>query len=129
MKKFINLALILTTIAFVSCTKETISGPIVNSAPVAITVEYRVFSESGHVNVQYTSFDNGAVTTTSVLVDRTNFSYAFNWTSGQTLSVGAKNEMPSAKNVHVEIYVNGVLFKSAETSQPNTTAKAEGIYN
>lgn len=128
MKKYISIAVLLVSVAFVSCRKETVTGPLVAPAPTTINVEYRVFCESGHMNVEYTMNDNGVVTQPSVQIDRTNFSQSFNWTTGQTLSIKASNSIPSAKQVIVEIYVNGTLFKSGQAGSPNEEAIASGIY-
>jgi hypothetical protein len=129
MKKFLSITLILTTFAFVSCRKETVVGPVVYPAPVSINVEYRAYAESGHITLEYTSPDgNSASVTTNSQVDRTTFSYAFNWTSRQNLSIKASNSISSGKEVRVEIYVNGQLFKSGEANAPGATATAEGIY-
>ena len=127
MKKFITIALVLTSIAFVSCKKETIPTPV-SVTPYAINVEYRVFGETGHLNVEYTTVDNGVVTTPSMTVDRNTFTYNFDWTSHQTLKIKASNATPSGKEVRVEIYVNGVLFQSGIANAPNASAIAQGIY-
>jgi hypothetical protein len=127
MKKLIAFALVLTTITFVSCTKEVPAPTPVT--PYAINVEYRVYGESGHLNIEYTAVDNGVVVTPSTLVDRTNFVYNFNWTNHQSLNIKASNATPSGKEVRVEIYVNGVLFKSGAANAPNASAIAQGVYN
>lgn len=129
MKKFLASAIVLTSLAFVSCRKETVVGPVVYPAPVSINVEYRAYAESGHINLEYTSPDAGsAAVTTNSQVDRTTFSYAFTWTSRQSLSIKASNAVSSGKEVRVEIYVNGQLFKSGQANAPGATATAEGIY-
>ncbi|HET6990390.1 MAG TPA: hypothetical protein VFJ43_03660 [Bacteroidia bacterium] len=128
MKKFISSAIVLTSLAFVSCRKETTPGPVINPAPHSINVEYRAYDESGHINLQYTLPTASGSTTTQMQVDRTTYSYAFTWTSGQTLSVKASNVNPSGKEVSVEIYVNGQLFKSGQADAPNASAAASGIY-
>lgn len=125
MKKFIAFTIILTAL-FTSCKKEVLpSSSPVQTHPVH--VEYRVFGESGHLNVDYITVDNGVVTHPSILVDRNNFSYSFDWTTNQRLTINASNAMPSGKEVRVEIYVDGVLFKSGSANAPNATATASGI--
>ncbi len=133
MKKIITLALILTSIAFVSCQKKTVEPAAPTStanAPVenAIKVQYRVSSASGHFNVEYTALEDGETKTFSKDVDKINFTYSFDWTTNKNLSIKASNITPSSKALLVEIYVNGVLFKSAEANAPGTIAIAEGVY-
>jgi hypothetical protein len=125
MKKFIAFSIVLTAIFFASCKKETLPSPS-PVTPRPINIEYRVFGETGHLAISYTAFDNGTVTHPSMQVDRTNFSYSFNWTTNEPLSVSASNATPSGKEVRVEIYVDGVLFKSGLANAPNATATAEG---
>ncbi len=127
MKKFLTLAVVLTSFVLVSCKKEAAPLPVV-TVPTDINVEYRVYGESGHLNIQYTMPDNGQITNPSMLVDRTNYSVAFNWKSGQELSISASNATPSGKEVKVEIYVNGTLYKTGLANSPNAIATATGRY-
>ena len=134
MKKIITLTLILTTIAFSSCKKKTTApeSTTTTSTPVnnnAIKVQYRVTAASGQMNVEYTSVEDGVITTTKTQLNRITFSYSFEWTTKQKLSISASNTTPSGKEVTVEIYVDGVLFKSGEANSPGAVASAEGIYN
>ena len=132
MKKIITLALIMGSIIFVSCEKKTASPASSSSAtatPAAIKVEYRVSAESGQVNVEYTAFEGGVVSTFSKEINRINFNYSFDWIAGKNLSIKASNATPSGKEVLVEIYVNDVLFKTGLANAPGTIASAEGIYN
>lgn len=128
MKKFLAIAVVLSTLVLVSCNKETTPGPVVSASPTDINVEYRVYGESGHLNIQYIMSENGQVSNPTMLVDRTNYSISFNWKSGQELSVSASNATPSGKEVKVEIYVNGTLFKTGLANTPNTVATAAGRY-
>ena len=126
MKKFIAFTIILTTTIFTSCKKEVLpSSSPAQTRP--IHVEYRMFGESGHLDVDYITSDNGVVTHPSILVDRNNFSYSFDWTTNQTLTINGSNAIPSGKEVRVEIYVDGVLFKSGSANAPNATATASGV--
>lgn len=133
MKKIFNLALVLVTIVFVSCEKRTASPTSSPSSttttPAAIQIEYRVSSESGQINVEYTALEDGVVSTFSKEINRINFSFSFDWVAGKNLSIKASNSTPSGKEVLVEIYVNNVLFKSGLANAPGTIAIAEGIYN
>lgn len=134
MKKIITLALILTVISFTSCKKKTTepssSSTTVAAAPAeSIKVQYRVSSASGHFNVEYVSVEDGKATTTSLEVGKIAFTYSFNWTKKQNLSVKAFNSTPSSKEVLVEIYVNDKLFKSGLSNIAGGIAVAEGVYN
>ncbi len=128
MKKFFNFSILLTALTFASCGKENIAAPV-NNTPYNINVEYRISDVSGHVNIQYNQPDaNGQIVTQSMSVDRTNYSTAFTWKSGQELSVIASNSTPSAKEINVEIYVNGALFKTGLANSPNAIATASGRF-
>lgn len=133
MKKITTLALILTVLSFFSCKKET-AQPVVSTstanetAPESINVQYRVSSASGNFNVEYISLEDGNIITTSVDVKKMAFSYSFNWTTKQKLSIKAFNSTPSSKELLVEIYVDGILFKSGSANAPGASAVAEGFY-
>lgn len=127
MKKFLTLAVVLTSFALASCTKEKTPNPV-STTPYDINVEYRVFGESGHLNINYNIPANGQMTTPSMLVDRTNYSVAFTWKSGQPLSISASNATPSGKEVKVEIYVNGALYQTGLANSPNAIATAAGRF-
>jgi hypothetical protein len=133
MKKIITFALILTSLSIISCKKET-AQPVVSTStatstnPESINVQYRVTSASGFFNVEYTSLENDKVTTTNIDVNEVAFTYSFTWTKKQRLSIKAFNSTPSPKEILVEIYVNGVLFKSGLANTPGAIASAEGVY-
>ena len=135
MKKITTLALILTILSFTSCKKKTnepIVAPVTTSTPIteeSINVQYRVSSASGNFKVEYTSLEDNKVVITTVEVKKIAFAYSFYWTKKQNLSVKAYNVTPSGKEVLVEIYVNGALFKSGSANAPGATASAEGVYN
>ncbi len=134
MKKITTLALILTIISFSSCKKKAVEpvAPVTTTTPIteeSINVQYRVSSESGNFKVEYISLEDNKVVTTSVEVKKIAFAYSFYWTKKQNLSIKAYNVTPSGKEVLVEIYVNGVFFKSGSANAPGATAVAEGVYN
>ncbi len=133
MKNIITFALLLTITSFGSCKKKTTapeSTPTTTTAPEdkVIKVQYRVSAPSGQMNVQYTFNEGGVVKTETQTFNRLTFSYSFEWITGQNLSISASNATPSGKEVIVEIYVDGVLFKSGEANSPGAVASAEGIY-
>ena len=134
MKKITTLALILTVLSFVSCKKETTQPTVVSTstatviAPESINVQYRVTSASGNFNVEYVSLEDDKTVTTSVDVKKMAFTYSFNWATKQQLSIRAFNSSPSSKEVLVEIYVDGVLFKSGLANAAGAIAVAQGVY-
>lgn len=134
MKKITTIALILTLISFSSCKKKTAEpAPITLTEAVIqdedIDVQYRVTSASGNFKVEYTAVENDVVTVFTKDVDKYNFTYSFNWQEGKNLKIKATNSIPSAKKLLVEIYVNGVLFKSGMSNTMDGIALAEGVYN
>jgi hypothetical protein len=137
MKNIITLALLLTILSFGSCKKKTTAPESTTTAttttPTAetktINVQYRVSASSGQMTVEYTFNDAGEVKTIKSNVNRLTFSYSFEWSKGQKLSLSAYNTVASGKEVLVEIYVDGVLFKSGSANAPNAVAAAEGVYN
>ena len=130
MKKITTFALILTVLSFASCKKKSSAPtePTSTPAPTSIDVQYRVTSSSGHFNVEYMSLVDGKAVATNVEVNKISFAYSFSWTTKQKLSIKAYNSTPSAEEVLVEIYVNGVLFKSASANARGASALAEGVY-
>ncbi len=134
MKKITTLALILTIFSFSSCQKKAVEpvAPVTTTTPIteeSINVQYRVTSASGNFIVEYTSLEDNKVETTTVEVKKIAFAYSFYWTKKQNLSIKAYNVTPSGKEVLVEIYVNGVFFKSGLANAPGAIAAAEGVYN
>lgn len=133
MKKLTTLvALILTVLSFSSCEKKTVqptSTTTASSTPnESINVQYRVTSASGNFEVEYVSVDDDEVKTVSVEVKKMSFTHSFTWTTKQNLSIKASNVSPSSKELLVEIYVDGVLFKSGSANAPGAVAVAEGVY-
>jgi hypothetical protein len=137
MKNFITFALLLTILCFGSCKKKTTAPESTTTTTLATTdlenktikIQYRVSAASGQVNVQYTFNDGGDVKTITTTVSRLTFSYSFEWKKGEKLSLHAYNTKASDKAVTVEIYVDGVLFKTGQTNASGGVASAEGIYN
>ncbi len=126
MKKLFAIALVLTATAFVSCTKEEVAAPY---APVrTVTVEYRIFAQSGHVTLEYLEPENGILVSKQGQFDRLNSTITFQHNSGNTFSVKAWNTVSSGKEVQAEIYVDGVLFKTGSANAPGAIAIAEGKY-
>jgi len=127
-------ALILTTItAFVltSCQKEVIN-PNTSNTPVAkdIMVEYRVYSESGNVQVEMEipANHNTIMQKTIVEVNRNDYSYEFFWKSNTHFSVSSWNTNGLNKDITVEIYIDGILFKSATRDHTTGIASASGTF-
>jgi hypothetical protein len=135
MKNIITLALLLSLVSFSSCSKkknvapETTTTTTNTTDNTKINVQYRVSSSSGQIKVQYTTVEDGVIKTNEAEVNRYTFSYSFDWTTKQKLSVSAYNSNPSNKEVVVEIYVNGELFKSGKANAAGAVASAEGVYN
>lgn len=133
MKNIITFALLLTIVSFGSSCKKKNAAPETTtvSAPEdkTIKVQYRVSAPSGQMDVKYTFNEGGIVKTVAQTVNRLTYSFSFEWSKGEKLSLHASNTTPSVKAVTVEIYVNGVLFKSGQTDDEGGIASAEGIYN
>lgn len=134
MKKLTTLlALILTVLSFSSCEKKSVqpepSTTTTNITPQeSISVQYRVSSASGSFDVEFITVDDGEVKTNLVEVKKMSFTHSFTWTTKQKLSIKASNVSPSSKELLVEIYVDGVLFKSGSANAPGAVAVAEGTY-
>lgn len=134
MKKITTLALILTFFSFTSCQKknaEPVPAPSTTETVIpdeTIDVQYRVTSASGSFKVEYTALENDVVTVFTKDVGQSNFTYSFNWVENKNLTIKASNSTPSTKRILVEIYVNGKLFKSAQTNTSGGIALAEGVY-
>ena len=133
MKKIILLALILTVLSFASCKKESAEpvAPVTTSTPItteSINVQYRVSSASANFYVEYTSIEDNKEVSTTIEIKKIAFAYSFYGNRKQKLSVKAYNVTPSGKEVLVDIYVNGVLFKSGSANSPGGIAIAEGVY-
>lgn len=132
MKKLIAFTLILTALSLISCKKKNnAAAPATTTTETAsapINVQYRVTAASGNFNVEHVYLDGDVVKTKVVLVKKTNYTFSFGWTTNQNLKIEASNESPSGKEVLVEIYVNGVLFKSGLANTPGGVAVAEGVY-
>jgi hypothetical protein len=126
MKNILALVLFISASFFVSCSKEEIPAPAVPSATHQVQVEYRVTSVSGHFTVEYMAKEGNVMVSKTETIDRTNFSTAFTCNSGEMLSIKAWNTTPTAKEVKVEIYVDGILFKEGSANTPGATAAAEG---
>ncbi len=136
MKKIITLTFLITLLSFSSCKKSNPepSPASTSSAEVvipdeAIDVQYRVTSASGHFKVEYTALDGNTVTVFTEEVSKYNFTYSFNWVKDKNLRIKAYNITPSSKKVLVEIYINGILFKSGMANAMDQVALAEGVYS
>lgn len=136
MKNIISLALILTIVSFSSCSKKKNVAPATTTGSTStiadnekINVQYRVTSSSGQINVEYITVEDGVAKTNTTKVNRYTFSYSFDWTKHKKLYVSASNTTPSSKEVVVEIYVNGELFRSGKANAAGAVASAEGTVN
>lgn len=133
MKKISVLFFILSVLSFTSCKKKN-TEPAPSSTIEAvipdesIDVQYRVTSVSGSFKVEYTALVDNVVTVFTKDIGQNNFTYSFNWVENKSLSIKASNSTPSTKKLLVEIYVNGVLFKSGQTNTIGGIALAEGVY-
>lgn len=116
----------------VSCKKNNDvqpQTPVVAAVPVTINVEYKIVSESANVVVSYMYPNaNGQLEMKSEDITRSEYSVSFSTVKGKDLYVEAANANPARKSVHVQIYVNGTLFKEASSSSPSQAAIASGNY-
>src|SRR5687767_7960083 len=128
MKKVAFLILLAATV-LTSCQKEVIApaDPVILQD---ITVEYRVHSESGNVQVEMLIPKQGssALETQALNVNRADYSYQFTTKSNVFLSLKSWNTNPSWKEITVEIFVNGNLFQSATLDHTTATASASGTF-
>jgi hypothetical protein len=117
-------------VVFVSCTKKEANGP---SAPVvstqrAIQVEYRITDVSGNVSITYIAPQSGSntLTTQTAVISKTYSVISFSSKSNNFFSISARNVNVSTQDVTVDIYVDGVLFKSGSLDHATMTASASG---
>jgi len=131
MKNTLYLSLFLVSFVFTSCQKE--ETPVVqNPATVSqrdITIDYHIYAASGSFKTTYLFPNGDKMELTSLNGNRIDQTITFNWKSGNTFSLEAANASPSSDEVVVEIFVDGVLFKSATANAPGAVAKAEGFVN
>jgi len=131
MKKIILAFAVIVSITAVSCKKENDVQPQSPAVvtPVSINVEYKITSESANVEASY-MFPNadGQLEMKSETVTRAAHSVSFSCTKGKFFYLEASNTAPARKTVHVQIYINGVLFQEASSSSPSQKAIASGNY-
>jgi hypothetical protein len=135
MKKIITLTFLIAILSLTSCKKKASEpSPTATSSnelvvpDESISVQYRVTSASGHFNVEYTALDGNTITVFKDEISKSTFTYSFYWVKDKNLRIKAYNITPSTKKIIVEIYVNGVLFKSGSANQMDQVALAEGVY-
>lgn len=124
----LTLTIALATV-LASCGKEELpapSAPAGNTQNQSIAVEYKVRATSANVTVQYMAPNSsGELELTTVQASRVDNSFSFDFERGHIFSVKAQNTFHSADEVIVEIYVNGVLQKTASANTPGAVAYAE----
>lgn len=131
MKNLITVLSIITITFLTSCDKQELPTPASNPATPAVSniaVTYKVNSVSGHFSVTALTYENGVQKEITNTIDRTNADISFSAPAGSMLSIKAKNSIPAADQITVEIWVNGVVFKEASTDVPGSFALAEGQY-
>ncbi|HYG49684.1 MAG TPA: hypothetical protein VD905_02225 [Flavobacteriales bacterium] len=128
------IGLFLLFIAFLTgCKKEEVkpaSEPTVqvqNSQEHIITVEYKVYAESGNFIVKYVAPEANKLKTYQTAINRNEHVIGFDWVNGSTFELEAYNASPSTKQVTVEIYINGILYSSAVANSPNGVASAKAV--
>lgn len=130
MKKIFFSFVILIGVLAVSCKKENAVSPqgaVVGSQ--TINVEYRVISESGNVEVNYLKPDSqGEFELENETVHRTYYTINFEAKKGNQFMIEAFNVVAARKTVHVQIYIDGKLFKEAFSYDPSQKAIAQGNY-
>jgi len=129
MKNLILSFSILVSVLAVSCKKENSIKPQNAAVKKVIEVEYRITNESGSVEINYLKPNSeGKFEMENEKVNRTNYSINFEAEAGNTFMVEAFNVLPARKTVHVQIYINGNLFKEAFSYDPSQKAIAQGNY-
>jgi len=129
MKNLILSLVVLISVSAVSCKKENSVKPQNVPASKTIEVEYRIINESGSVEINYLKPNaEGKFELKNEIIKRTNYSINFEAQSGNTFMVEAFNTLSSRKAVHVQIYINGNLFKEAFSYDPSQKAIAQGNY-
>ena len=131
MKKLIFLLAIGSSVALTSCQKEVIQPA--NPNPIVaqdINVEYRVYCESANVTLEILTPKQGQTNleTETVNINRNDYSFSFTTQNNTFLSMKAWNTNPGMKEITVEIYVNGNLFKSATLDHTTSTASVSGTF-
>ncbi|HTL82832.1 MAG TPA: hypothetical protein VL651_14060 [Bacteroidia bacterium] len=131
MKNLITVLAVTTVLFLTSCDKQDLPTPSSTqpAAPVStIGVTYKISSVSGHFDVTALTYENGVQKEVVSTFDRTNATLTFDAPAGSMLSIKAKNCIPAADEITVEIWVNGVVFKTNSADAPGSYAIAEGQY-
>ncbi|MFL5762491.1 MAG: hypothetical protein ACJ77K_01035 [Bacteroidia bacterium] len=130
MKKLILSFVVLTSVLATSCKKESEVKPEGTPAsPRTVSVEYRISSVSGHVNVDYTGVDaTGNLADLHAEVSRNEESFKFSYQSGHSFSISAQNVTPSHSVVQVQVYLDGVLKVENSSTDPSHPAVAQGSF-
>ena len=131
MKKTLFTLSVITAFVLTSCKKEVITPGNTNPvAPQTISVEYRVYNETANITLEMLAPKSGmnGLQTQTVTVNRNDYSFSFSTPNNTFLSLKAWNTNPSTKDITVEIYVNGNLFKSGTLDHTSATASASGTF-
>ena len=131
MKKTLFALSVITTFVFTSCQKEAVNPGNTNAtAPHTISVEYRVHNETANVTLEMLAPKSGinSLQTQTVTVNHNDYSLTFSTPNNTFLSLKAWNTNPSTKDITVEIYVNGNLFKSGTLDHTTASASVSGTY-
>ncbi|HLP14524.1 MAG TPA: hypothetical protein VK177_21515 [Flavobacteriales bacterium] len=125
------IGLFLLFIAFLSgCKKQEVKPvtqpvtPVQSSQQHLITVEYKVYAESGSFILKYVAPEANKLKTYKTTINRNEHVIGFDWVNGSTFELEAANVTASTKQVIVEIYINGILYSSAVANSPNSVASA-----
>lgn len=131
MKNALYIAFILTGFTFTSCQKE--ETPVVQNPGTVtqrdITIDYHIYAASAKYNATIVYPDGDHLETLTVVGNKMDQTISFDWKSGNKFSIEASNATPSSDEIIVEIFVDGVLFKSGNANAPGAVAKAEGFIN
>ncbi len=126
MKKIIVIITCAVAVVFTSCKKNETPQP--NSGTMmSYNVEYRIENNSGNVQADYVTYQNGTYSNVHEVLNRNNESISFTGKAGINLSLSAYNSTPSAQEVIVQIFVNGRLVASGDATAPGVKAEAKAV--
>jgi hypothetical protein len=129
--KKLAIVLAFTSFFFASCTKNQSADNGSHTSTTVqrdINVEYRITNVSANVSIEYIAPANGTanLTTQTMVISKTYSAIQFASKSNNFFSIAAKNMNMSTQDITVDIYVDGVLFKSGSLDHLTMTALASG---
>lgn len=130
MKKAILVLTVITSFVLTSCQKENVAPNTNPAVQHNVNVEYRVYCESANITLEMLAPKSGVngLQSQTVTVNRNDYSFTFSTPNNTFLSLKAWNTNPSFKEITVEIYVNGTLYKSGTLDHSTSTASASGTF-